>query len=100
MEKDLKLVEGEIVPIYENEKGEKLINARELFYALRSKETKTKFADWIKERLRKYKFIENIDYICFRKITKAEKYGNKTMIEYYLTIDTSKELCMIENNKI
>lgn len=100
MEKDLKLIEGEIVPIYENEKGERLINARELFYALRGKETKTKFADWIKERLIKYKFIENMDYICFRKITKAEKYGNKTMIEYYLTIDTSKELCMIENNEI
>lgn len=30
MEKDLKLVERELVPIYENEKGEKLINAREL----------------------------------------------------------------------
>ena len=100
MEEDLKLIEGEIVPIYENEKGERLINARELFYALRGKETKTKFADWIKERLIKYKFIENIDYICFRKITKAEKYGNKTMKEYYLTIDTSKELCMIENNEI
>jgi len=100
MEEDLKLIEGEIVHIYENEKGEKLINARELFYALRGKETKTKFADWIKERLIKYKFIENIDYICFRKITKAEKYGNKTMKEYYLTIDTSKELCMIENNEI
>lgn len=100
MEEDLKLIEGEIVHIYENEKGERLINARELFYALRGKETKTKFADWIKERLIKYKFIENIDYICFRKITKAEKYGNKTMKEYYLTIDTSKELCMIENNEI
>lgn len=81
MEEDLKLIEGEIVHIYENEKGERLINARELFYALRGKETKTKFADWIKERLIKYKFIENIDYICFRKITKAEKYGNKTMKE-------------------
>lgn len=45
MEKDLKLVEGEIVLIYENEKGEKLINARELHIALQNKR---KFADWIK----------------------------------------------------
>lgn len=95
---ELKKVEQGIVPIYENETKEKLINARELFYALRGTETKTKFADWIKERLIKYKFINNIDYICFRKFTKANKYGNKTTKEYYLTIDTSKEICMIENN--
>lgn len=99
MEENLKIVEGEIVTIYENSKGERLINARELFYALRGEKTKTKFADWIKERLTKYKFIENIDYICFRNFTKAKKYGNKTTKEYYLNIDTSKEICMIENNE-
>lgn len=100
MEKKLKLVEGEVVPIYENNNGEKLINARELFYKLRGKETKTKFADWIKEKINRYKFIENIDFICFRSFTKANKYGNKTTKEYYLTIDTSKEICMIENNEM
>ena len=96
---ELKKVEEGIIPIYENETKERLINARELFYALRGNETKTKFADWIKERLIKYKFVENIDYICFRKFTKANQYGNKTTKEYYLTIDTSKEICMIENNE-
>ena len=38
MEENLKLIEGKIVPIYENEKGERLINARELH----SKFTKTR----------------------------------------------------------
>ena len=88
---ELKKVEEGILPIYENDTKEKLINVRELFYSLRGKETKTKFADWIKERLNKYKFIENIDYICFRNFTKADKYGNKTTKEYYLTIDTAKK---------
>ena len=96
---ELKKVEEGVIPIYENETKERLINARELFYALRGNETKTKFADWIKERLIKYKFVENIDYICFRKFTIANQYGNKTTKEYYLTIDTSKEICMIENNE-
>ncbi len=96
---ELKKIEEGIIPIYENKSKERLINARELFYELRGKQTKTKFADWIKERLIKYKFIENIDYICFRNFTKANKYGNKTTKEYYLTIDTSKEICMIENNE-
>lgn len=96
---ELKKIEEGIIPIYENKSKERLINARELFYALRGRETKTKFADWIKERLVKYKFIENVDYICFRNFTKADRYGNKTTKEYYLTIDTAKEICMIENNE-
>lgn len=96
---ELKKIEEGIIAIYENKSKERLINARELFYALRGRETKTKFADWIKERLVKYKFIENIDYICFRNFTKADRYGNKTTKEYYLTIDTTKEICMIENNE-
>lgn len=99
MEENFKIIEGSIVSIYENTKGERLINDRELFHTLKGNETKTKFADWIKERLIKYKFVENIDYICFRNFTKAEKYGNKTTKEYYLSIDTSKEICMIENNE-
>ncbi len=82
---EIKKVEEGIIPIYESDNKEKLINARELFYALKGKNTKTKFADWIKERLIKYKFVENIDYICFRKITKANKYGNKTTKEYFLS---------------
>ena len=99
MKEELKIIDSEIISIYENDKNERLIDARELFYLVRGKETKTKFADWIKERLIKYKFIENMDYICFRNFTKANKYGNKTTIEYYLTIDTAKEICMIENNE-
>ena len=63
---ELKKVEEGIMPIYENENKEKLINARELFYKLRGKDTKTKFSDWIKERVIKYKFIENVDYICYK----------------------------------
>lgn len=49
MEEDLKLIEGEIVPIYENEKGERLINARELHIKL---ESKRQFANWIKQRIK------------------------------------------------
>lgn len=98
---ELKKIEEGIIPIYENKSKEKLINARELFYALRGKETKTKFTDWIKNRLIKYKFLKNIDYIPFRKFTKWDEngFGNKSTIEYYLTIDTSKEICMVENNE-
>ena len=76
MERELKIIEGEIVPIYENKKGERLINARELHKIL---ENKRKFADWIKQRIEHYKFTE--------------------YQEYYISIDMAKELCMVENNE-
>lgn len=94
---ELKKIEEDIICIYENEVREKLINARELHKAL---ECKTKFADWIKRRIKQYEFIENKEFICFLNFEKAEKYGNKTTKEYYLKIDMAKELCMVENNVI
>lgn len=91
-------VEEGIVPIYENERKERLINARELFYKLRGEKTKTKFADWIKQRIENYEFIENTEFIKLRNFTKV---GNLTrsQIDYYLTVNMAKELCMIENNQ-
>ena len=97
MEKELKLIEGKIMPIYENKKGERLINARELHRVL---ENKRKFADWVKQRIEQYGFIENIEFICFYKFVKANRYGNKNLKEYYLSINMAKELCMVENNEI
>lgn len=96
---DFKKVEEGIIPIYENELKEKLINARELFYALRGNKTKTKYNDWIKDRILKYKFEENVDFISFSQ--KNEKpIGGRPAKEHYLTMDMAKEVCMIENNEI
>ena len=94
---DFKKVEDGIVSIYENEIKEKLINARELFYLLRGENTKTKFADWIKQRIEQYEFIENKEFIKLRNYTNV---GNlkRPQLDYYLKIDMAKELCMIENN--
>ena len=89
---ELKKIEEGIIPIYENETKEKLINARELHNALKCN---TKFADWIKIRIKQYEFIENKEFICFLNFEKANKYGNKTTKEYFLTIGMAKELLFI-----
>ena len=96
---EIKKVEKGIVPIYENETKERLINARELFYLLRGNSTKTKFADWIKQRIIQYEFIENIEFVKIRNFTKV---GNlkRPQLDYYIKIDMAKELCMIENTDI
>lgn len=94
---ELKKVEEGVIQIYENEKREKLINARELHKKL---ENKRQFSDWIKQRIDKYKFIENEDFITFHKFVKrGENNLGTRLTEYYLTIGMAKELCMVENNE-
>lgn len=95
---ELKKIEEGIIPIYESKSKQRLINARELFYALRGKETKTKYNDWIKDRIMKYKFEENVDFIGF-SLKNEKPIGGRPTKEYYLTIDTAKEICMIEKNE-
>lgn len=66
-------------------------NVKFLFYFL---EIDTKFADWIKNRISHYNFIENQEYIIEIVYTKG-----RPRKEYYVTLDMAKELCMVENNE-
>ena len=95
---ELKKVEEGVIPIYENERKERLINARELHKELNNKR---QFSNWIKQRVDKYKFLINKDFIRFNNFVKGDEngFGNKTITEYYITIDMAKELCMVENNE-
>lgn len=95
---ELKIAEKGMIPIYETEAMEKMVSARELHSAL---ENKRKFSDWIKQRIEHFKFLENQDFFRFHNFVKADEkgYGNKSTIEYYITIDMAKELCMVENNE-
>ena len=94
---EFKKVEEGIVPIYETETKEKLINARELHIALKNKR---QFADWIKQRIDKYKFLENQDFFTFHKFVKrGDNNLGSHSTEYYITVDMAKELCMVENNE-
>lgn len=88
----LTIVTNEVIPIYNNN-NERMVNARELYNFLQSKR---QFADWIKLRISKYDFIENEDYFSLSQ--KCEG-NNATKIEYYLTINTAKEMAMVENNE-
>ena len=92
---ELKKIEEGIIPIYENNSKERLINARELHKEL---ENKRKFADWIKQRIEQYGFVENEEFIKHHNFVTV---GNlkRPQIDYFITIDMAKELCMVENNE-
>lgn len=90
---EYKMIENELLPIYENENKEKLVNARELHSIMKIGRD---FTNWIKDRIKKYNFIQNEDYILtFAKIGERR---NVIKHEYYLTVNMAKELAMIENN--
>ncbi|WP_294406053.1 antA/AntB antirepressor family protein [uncultured Clostridium sp.] len=82
---------NELIKIITNEQGQKLVSAKELHEFLG---VKSKFADWIKNRINKYGFIENVD---FATLSKNLENGGKEK-DYIITIDMSKELSMVENN--
>lgn len=92
---ELKKIEEGIIPIYEDKNKEKLVNARELHQGLGNKR---RFADWIKQRIEQYDFIENEEFTKHHNFVMV---GNlkRPQIDYLLTIDMAKELCMVENNE-
>lgn len=89
---DLKVIENEIVPVYETEKGIKVVNGRELHTVLESKQD---FSTWVKRRLSECDAEENEDFERFHKKMEA---NNATMIDYIIKLDTAKEMAMLERN--
>lgn len=89
----LKVIENELVPVYETSTGEKVVYGTELHNVL---EVKSKFADWIKNRLSDCEATENEDFESFSKI--LEK-GGRPQIDYIIKLDTAKEMAMLERNE-
>jgi len=89
---NLKLIETGLIKVYETDKGEKVVNARELHDGL---DSKTKYNDWITRRLLDIDAIENEDYIVLLKNEQNLKGGRPTK-EYILKLDTAKEVAIKE----
>lgn len=79
-----------LVPIYQNE-DEKLVNSRDLHAGIESKQ---KYADWVKNRIEKYGFVEGEDFF----VNLGKSTGGRPSIEYFFKMDTAKEIAMVENN--
>lgn len=87
----------------------RFVNARELHKWLG---VGRDFSNWIKDRIKKYDFIENLDY--FMTIAKFgdglngqykgkvvdAKTGKVLAKEYIISLDMAKELAMVENSEI
>lgn len=86
----------ELIKISEHN-GKQAVSARDLHAFL---ESKRDFSNWIKDRIEKYGFIENQDFILLNNFGEQTGRGGHNKIEYALTLNTAKELAMLEaNNK-
>lgn len=66
------------------------VNARDLHEFL---ENKRQFADWIKQRIGQYDFVEDVDFTVHKFVN-----GKATQIDYFISLNMAKELSMVENN--
>lgn len=89
---NLMLITNELIPVYKNEEGQKLVNARELHEWLGVGKD---FTSWIKDRINQYGFIENVDYTSFTEIGEREVGATRRSV-YVITLDMAKELSMVE----
>ncbi len=88
----LKVIENELVPVYETNTGEKVIYGTELHAVL---QVKSRFNDWIRNRLNDCEAVENEDY---ESLTKNLVSGGQAK-EYIIKLDTAKEMAMLERNE-
>ena len=74
------------------ENGKQTVSARELHEKL---EVKTDFNNWLK-RMLDFGFVEGEDFLSIL----TESTGGRPAMEYYISIDMAKEICMIQRSEI
>ncbi|MHB1493829.1 MAG: antA/AntB antirepressor family protein [Acidithiobacillus sp.] len=109
-----------LIPVTEGTiqgRAQQLCNARDLHEFL---EVRRDFTTWIKQRIAKYGFVENQDFVCVEGLALSPNLANQSSVEdvcspdlgskgrgrgghnateYHLTLDMAKELSMVENNE-
>lgn len=93
---ELILFENGLVPVYKTDQGEYVVDGRELWEGVQSKQ---EFANWIKKRFMECDAIKDVDFTSFDKIIERET-GATKRIEYIIKLDTAKEMAMLERNEI
>jgi anti-repressor protein len=91
----MQIVENGLIPIYQNESDERLVDARELHTFM---EVDTRFNDWIARRIQECQFIENTDFVVLLKNEKNPQ-GGRPSTDYALSLDSAKRLAMMERNE-
>lgn len=92
---NLKVIENDLVPVYETSTGEKVVYGSELHAVL---EVKTQYKDWSERRLNDIDAAEKEDYEVLLKNERNLKGGRPTK-EHIIKLDIAKEMAMLERNE-
>ncbi|MCE9957148.1 antA/AntB antirepressor family protein [Aeromonas rivipollensis] len=91
-----------LLPIHQHEVGGKriqVVHARELHAFLK---VGRDFSTWVQERIREYRFIEELDYTVVETLSSpisgSTKARPQRVKEYHLALNMAKELAMVERN--
>ncbi len=88
----LKVIENELVPVYETSTGEKVVYGTELHAVL---EVRSNYRDWIRNRLNDCEAIENEDFEAAKILAPS----GQSRSEHIIKLDTAKEMAMLERNE-
>lgn len=92
MQKDLKVIENELVPVYVTSTGEKVVYGSELHTVLG---VKSRYREWIDRRLSDVDAIKNEDF----EAAEFSAPSGQTKIDHLIKLDTAKEMAMLERNE-
>lgn len=86
---------NELIEIKERQIGPMAVSSVDARALHKFLEVGRDFSTWITDRLKEYGFAPNRDYAVITKSGENSK-GGRRRSEYFLTIDTAKELAMVE----
>jgi len=89
---NLKIIENELVPVYETNTGEKVVYGTELHSVLG---VKSRYREWINRRLDDCEAIENEDF----EGAEISAPSGQTRKEHIIELDIAKEMAMLERNE-
>lgn len=90
--KNLKVIENELVPVYETSTGEKVVYGSELHAVL---EVKSPYREWYRRRFEDCDALENTDYTSVEISTVS---GGSPRKDHIIRLDIAKEMAMLERN--
>ena len=90
---ELKVIENELVPVYETSTGEKVVYGSELHEVL---EVKSNYREWIKRRVLDIDAEEDEDFTTVEIPTVS---GGTSKKDHIIKLDAAKEMAMLERNE-
>jgi len=92
MNKKINTTIDQLIPVTSQQIGIQKVQSVDARMVYEFLEVKGDFSEWIKRNIKKYDFIEGVEYL------RSSKKGSEHQINYHLTISMAKEICMVQRN--